>query len=246
MIEPSTVLIQIADTAASKIVAAFTEFAARKYRNYRMENFLNQLCEQLESVNSEDVDELLNSLQNNDELTDSIQEAIRASCHGKSKTHCPKVGAIIIAQAMNDRRILTPMEESIIAILSELYDSDIEALKDFLDRHPKQVKSPLAEHITEEDGRHPPAYRDTLEINDEIDLSAGGRENSYFDAANLIGRWAVVFNNYGLLKIQQNDEFQYYDGQVTKSTSLRISIPKEVRDLQGHLGIVCPRKITPD
>lgn len=222
---------QITKVVAPAVLRLLNSKIMQKWADSRLTGFIVSLGQALKANDSDAVQELTTKIENHKYAADHIPEMIRAVCVGKSKTYAPKVCAMYVAKIIRDDIILNQFQAKCIAAISDLYDDEIDEFWCFIQKHPRRKRDKFS-HIAE--GKVD-AYYDCPEVEADIHHSVNGSD-SYFSLASSLGRWAVVFEEYQLIRIQQIDRLDIEDrDDVGRTVSTRIHISADIRELEEYL-----------
>ena len=207
MIESTTVLKPIGAMLAKKfgaaVIARWTEFRKRNF----FEAFLSEF--QIDTKNESEVEDKLNKILDDEQLSSLLHDSYLKVCLSKSKTIGPRIIGYLTAELVVSGEIADEEEESIFAAAEHLSDDDFYSFFSYYNRLKAE-----AEDDTIEKKKTLKASNGIIRILDNRWIETGTEQTTDSDLTPeslwvSLGAWASKLESYGFLRNSMTIQSHY-------------------------------------
>jgi hypothetical protein len=206
---------QVAGYVSDKIVSAFKDNVVERWSKHRANVFFHEFCSCVcspprDDLSSDQLARMLSELFEDDARSEILFDAYRSVCLSRSKNIGPRVIAIVVAEAVCDKRLLSESEDMVLLAAESLSDGELVEFYDFVH---KNKPNPLAEALDQLGSVH----RETL----KVCWQRSRQESSRVDRAEAsiaplslavdIGLWAEKLSRFGLLRSDLTERQYAYE-----------------------------------
>lgn len=215
-VEPISSLLagQVVGYVSDKFVSAFKDNVIERWSKHRAKIFFSEFCSSVYSSRADlSPDQLtreLDELFEDDASSEILFDAYRSVCLSKSKNIGPRVIAIVVAEAVCEKRLLSEGEDMVLLAAENLSDRELKECYEFVD---KNKPNPLAEALD----RLGSVHRETLKVcwhRSKQESSRVDRAEASIAPLSLaleIGLWAEKLSGFGLLRSDLTERQYAYE-----------------------------------